>query len=121
MASERRSRAEHQIANRRSGGYDVTHEVAEHRDKMPHAEAQRHPCDSGASGTAVAGLAATRTIRIFIFRQFRKSAPGEHLNALERCERIRSHLTFKYDIIYTVRSRRSRIQLNKASAILAER
>ena len=88
MASERRSRAEHQIANRRSGGYDVTHEVAEHRDKMPHAEAQRHPCDSGASGTAVAGLAATPThsnyLHIYIFRQFRKSAPGEHLNALRR-------------------------------------
>ena len=86
MASERRSRAEHQIANRRSGGYDVTHEVAVHHDKMPHAEAQRHPCDSGASGTAVAGLAATPThsnyLHIYIFRQFRKSAPGEQLNAL---------------------------------------
>ena len=55
MASERRSRAEHQIANRRSGGYDVTQEVAEHHDKIPYAGAQRHPCDSGASGTAVAG------------------------------------------------------------------
>ena len=86
MASERRSRAEHQIANRRSGGYAVTHEVAAHHDKMPHAEAQRHPCDSGATGTAVAGLAATPTLsnylHIYIFRQFRKSAPGEHLNAL---------------------------------------
>ena len=53
---------------------------------MPQAEAQRHPCDGGASGTAVAGLAATPThsnyLHIHIYRQFRKSAPGEQLNAL---------------------------------------
>ena len=60
---------------------------------MPYAEAQRHPCDGCASGTAVAGLAATPThsnyLHIYIFRQFRKSAPGEHLNALRTRHRAR--------------------------------
>ena len=82
LASERRSRAEHQIANRRSGGYDVSNEVAEHRDKMPHAEAQRHPCDSGASGTAVAGEGWRQRQRIRIiftyiyFVNFVSQLPG---------------------------------------------
>ena len=82
---------------------------------MPHAQAQRHPCDGGASGTAVAGLAATPTLsnylHIYIFRQFRKSAPGEHLNAL-RGTRISSFQTkiFAQTPLYQTLQQKRRIQ-----------